>query len=87
MAALATASTLLNSHGERQMGSPLDDYTNYVIVTRNPLTKRLVLVMEDDGDNVAEFESEQDAMDAADNTTICKAWGYELVEVAAPPQS
>lgn len=65
----------------------MPDETNYILATRNPFTKRLVLVTEDDGENVAEFESEQEAMDAADNTTICKAWGYELVEIAAPPRS
>jgi hypothetical protein len=64
----------------------MTDFSNYIIATRNPRTKRLVLVVDDD-ENVAEFESEQEAIDAADNTTICKAWGYELIEVAAPHAS
>ena len=64
----------------------MDDWINYIIVTRNPSTKRLALVMDESGEHVAEFESDQDAMDAANNTTICKAWGYEVLEVSAPPK-
>lgn len=57
--------------------------TNYIIATRNPRTQKLVLVTNDDGETVAEFESESEAKNAADKTTICKAWGYEVVEVSA----
>jgi hypothetical protein len=64
--------------------SGLDDFTNYVIAVRNPRSKRLSFIMKDD-ETVAEFESEEDAREAADNTTICKAWGFELVEITAPP--
>lgn len=52
----------------------------YLIATRNPRTKKLVIITEGEGDDVAEFETEEAASDAASNTTICKAWGYELIE-------
>jgi hypothetical protein len=56
--------------------------TSYIIAIRNPRTNKLVLVTNDD-ETVCEFESERDAMIAADNTSICKAWGYEVIEVSA----
>jgi hypothetical protein len=54
----------------------------YIITCRNPRTKTLVIVMTDEDDpNPAEFNTEDEAHMAAHNTTICKAWGYEVIEV------
>lgn len=58
----------------------------YVIVSRNPTNKRLIAIVDsgdpDRGDEqIAEFKTEQEALDAAENTTICKAWGYQVVEI------
>jgi hypothetical protein len=59
---------------------------SYVILVRNPKNKKLFAVTdgEDTGsfEYCAEFGTEQEATDAAHDTTICKAWGYEVVEVA-----
>lgn len=56
----------------------------FIITTRNPKTKRLVAIVADEEDSawtIAEFETEETAAEAASNTTLCKAWGYEVVEV------
>jgi hypothetical protein len=53
----------------------------YVLMTRNPKNGRLVAIVDDDHGNLAEFGTEAEAADAADHTTLCKAWGYEIVEV------
>lgn len=51
----------------------------YIIYTRNPTSKRLIVITEDDehgNERIAEFDTDELAEDAAQNTTICKAWGY-----------
>lgn len=55
----------------------------YILLSRNPRSNKLVIVTEnEEEDNVpAEFESMTDAIEAAHNTTICKAWGYRIAEV------
>lgn len=53
----------------------------YVIIIRNPSNKKLLAVTEEDGDAVAEFSSESEANDAAHETTVCRAWGFEVVEI------
>lgn len=57
---------------------------SYILLVRNPQTKKLIPITTDDGETIAEFDSEHSAFDAADNTTVCKVWGYEVVEVDAP---
>jgi hypothetical protein len=52
----------------------------YIIVSRNPRGKKIIAVTDDDG-NVAEFGSEEDADQAAANTTMCIGWGYEILKV------
>lgn len=54
---------------------------SYILLTRNPRVKKLVIVTDGDDNVPAEFESWDEARAAADNTTICKAWGYEIIEV------
>lgn len=53
----------------------------FIIVTRNPGNKKLVVIAANDQDDVAEFETESEATKAADETTVCRAWGYQLVGV------
>jgi hypothetical protein len=55
---------------------------SYIIVTRNPHTRRLVVVTGEDAETIAEFETESDANAVAMAVPICEAWGYEAVEVA-----
>lgn len=54
---------------------------SYIILSRNPSVGKLVIVTDGDDNVPAEFKSEEKAIEAAHNTTICKAWGYEIVEV------
>jgi hypothetical protein len=55
---------------------------SYIIIVRNPRTKSLIAVTSGDDDEIiAEFATETDAIAAADNTMICKAWPYHFVEV------
>jgi hypothetical protein len=56
---------------------------SYVIVTRNPSNGKLIPITEGEGDDVAEFETEGQALAAAANTTVCMAWGYQIVDVGA----
>jgi hypothetical protein len=55
----------------------------YVLITRNPSNKKLVAIVDNDGDAIAEFSTEDAATEAAHNTTLCKAWGYEIIHVDA----
>lgn len=57
---------------------------SYIILTRNPRSKKLIPVVNDDGQTVAEFKSEAEALDAASDTTVCRAWGYDVIEVPTP---
>lgn len=56
----------------------------YIIVTRNPRNNQVVAIVDGKNDldeNVAEFKTEAEADAAANNTTACKAWGYQIIEV------
>lgn len=56
----------------------------YIITTRNPSNKRLVIITYSDtrdNERVAEYKTERAARKVADNQVVCKAWGYEIVEV------
>lgn len=53
----------------------------YILLTRNPKNDRLIAIADDDHGNLAEFGTEIEASDAAHSTTVCKAWGYQIVEV------
>ena len=51
---------------------------SYIIATRNPTNKKLIIIENDDGD-VVEFSTEDEAFEASKNTTVCKAWGAEIL--------
>lgn len=56
----------------------------YLIVTRNPRTKQAIAIMDGTSEydeRLAEFDTEEAANEAAANTTVCKAWGYQIVEI------
>jgi hypothetical protein len=56
----------------------------YVLITRNPRTKQAIAIVEGENgydEHIAEFETEDKAIEAAHNTTACKAWGYQIVEI------
>jgi hypothetical protein len=56
---------------------------SYIIVSRNlSCNKLLVIVDGEDGEDVAEFATKEAAEQAAENTMCCRAWGYEILEVA-----
>jgi hypothetical protein len=56
---------------------------SFIVVTRNPRNKKLIAI-NDEADDVAEFEDSDQAVAAAVNTTACMAWGYEILEVTKP---
>jgi hypothetical protein len=56
--------------------------STWIIVTRNPRkAKAKIVIIDDDDGEPAEFESEALAMEAAANTSVCKAWGFDTVEI------
>jgi len=52
---------------------------NYIILTRNP-GSNMIVAIDDDGE-IAMFETEDDALACAHQQVLCKAWGYQIVEV------
>lgn len=54
----------------------------FIIVTRNPRNKKLVIVTGEDDETVAEFETEGEARAVAMAVPVCEAWGYEAVEIS-----
>lgn len=57
---------------------------SFIVVTRNPHSKRLVIIRagDDDDDNLpAEYKSHLDAEEMARDQVLCRAWGYEIVEI------
>jgi hypothetical protein len=54
---------------------------SYILVTRNPRSKKLVPVLGEDNETIAEFETESDAIAVAMAVPICEAWGYQTVEI------
>jgi hypothetical protein len=53
----------------------------YIIVTRNPKTQQLLVIRGPNSDQIAEFESFEDAQIVAKTSQICKAWGFEILKV------
>lgn len=53
---------------------------SYIVVTRNPLNKKMIaLVAGEEGEYLAEFVTEDEAMRAAKANLACRAWGAEIV--------
>ncbi len=53
----------------------------YILVTRNPRSKKLVPILGEDNETIAEFETESDAAAVAMAVPICEAWGYHTLEL------
>jgi hypothetical protein len=53
---------------------------SYIVVMRNPTTKKPLAVTDDDGE-IADFETEDAAVSAAARVRVCEAWGYQVVEI------
>ena len=55
---------------------------NFMIVTRNPNGKGLLTIMTgEDCEEIAQYETEGEAIEAAENQILCEAWGYQIVEL------
>jgi uncharacterized protein YciI len=52
---------------------------NYILITRNPTGKGVIAIMT--GDEIAQFETEEEAEACADQQPLCQAWGYQVVEL------
>jgi hypothetical protein len=57
---------------------------SFILTTRNPRSKKLVIISENDDGDPAEFKTESEALAAAAETTVCKAWGYDVIEIPNP---
>lgn len=56
----------------------------FVIITRNPRSKKALAITEGTNEfdeHMSEFETEDKAIEAAESTTACRAWGYQIVEI------
>lgn len=54
---------------------------SYILLARNPRTNKLVIVTDGEDNVPVEFQDREEAIDAAANTMITKAWGYEIAEI------
>lgn len=52
-----------------------------VILFRNTQNGKIGYVSEDDPDRIAVFANRDEAISAAGNTAVCKAFPYQIVEV------
>jgi hypothetical protein len=53
----------------------------FILATRNPRSKRLVVITGEDEEAPLEFETESDALAVAMDIPLCEAWGYHIVEI------
>lgn len=53
---------------------------NFIILTRNPNGRGVLAIMGED-DSIMQFETREAAEKAASNQVLCKAWGYQIVEL------
>lgn len=55
---------------------------SYIIVCKNPGANKVFAITDADDEWVAaQFKTEREAEAAARNTTVCRAWPYEIVEI------
>lgn len=54
----------------------------FILVSRNPRSKRLIVITGEDGDGPAEFATESEANAVAMAVPVCEAWGYQALEVS-----
>ena len=52
---------------------------NYILITRNPNGLGVLTILTDD--NIAQFETKQEAEACASEQPLCQAWGYQVVEL------
>lgn len=53
----------------------------WIIVVRNPRNQKLVAITNDNGDDLVEFGTEDEANAVAMAVPICEAWGFQAVEI------
>lgn len=54
----------------------------FIIVARNPRNRKLIVVTEGaEHDAVTELSTEGEAHKVAKYVVVCKAWGYQVLEV------
>jgi hypothetical protein len=53
--------------------------SDYIVLVRMP--KGNVLALMDEKDNIAIYPNEEEAERSAESTNICKAFGYQIVEL------
>ena len=52
----------------------------YIVTTRNPKTGKLHVILDDDEDAPAEFETWDKANEMAHQSKLCAAWNYQILE-------
>ncbi len=52
---------------------------NYIILVRNPHNKRVLCIADDDAPTM--FDTEEEAEDCAKDQALCRAFGYQIVEL------
>ena len=71
-------------YGELQDGTTLThgtEMSTYIIVLRVPRTKRVTCLHESDADKIREWPTRKAAETFAKQSTLCQAWGYQVIEV------
>ena len=54
----------------------------YILITRNPRSKKLIPILGEDNETIAEFETESEANAVAMAVPVCEAWGYQALEIS-----
>ena len=53
---------------------------SYIILVRNPRNDGIIAISDETGDEIAVYETEEEAEEAARHITVCQAWPYVIVE-------
>lgn len=54
---------------------------SFIVMTRNPITEKIIVMFEDEAGNVAEFETKEEAIRAGNAMPIFKTWGVYTMEI------